>query len=169
MDESTLGGPSSEPVAAILGAWQRERPDVDAASIEVITPLWRISRAVIAGRQRTLAAYDLDQSGLDVLGTLRRSGEPYRLTATELSVRCGVTPGATTQRVARLEASGLVRRSREEPDRRTVHVELAAAGHTLLDEVFAQVMAADEAMLDGMSSRDRATLVRILGAWEQRL
>lgn len=169
MDDAELGGEVTEPVASIVRAWQRERPDVDVSSITLITPVWRIGRAVMENRRRALAAYDLDQSGLDVLGALRRAGEPYRLTATELSRRCGVTAGATTQRVARLETRGHVERTREEPDRRTVHVGLTPAGNTMLDEVFAEVMAADEAMLDGISPRDRATLVRILGAWEQRL
>lgn len=153
----------------IMAAWGRERPEIDVDSILVITPLWRVAAAVMANRERTLAAYGLDQSVLDVLGTLRRSGSPYRLTATELSRRCRVTPGATTQRVAKLEARGLVERKREDPDRRTVYVVLTPAGLDQLDEVFEDVMRSDEAMLDGLPAADRSALVRILGAWEERL
>ncbi|WP_052592935.1 MarR family winged helix-turn-helix transcriptional regulator [Luteipulveratus mongoliensis] len=157
----------SDHTEEILSAWSRERPDVDVSSISIITPLWRLGRAVVLNRERTLAAFDLDHSGLDVLATLRRSGAPYRLTSTELSLRCEVTLGATTQRVARLEARGLIERIREEPDRRTVFVRLTMEGQELLDEVFGEVMRSDETMLDGLSDNDRATLSRLLRRWER--
>lgn len=152
-------------VDRIVEAWARERPGVDVSSIRVVTPIWRLAAALQAARHEALAAYDLDQSALDVLGTLRRAGPPYRLTAGELTRRCRVTAGATTQRVVRLEEAGFVRRVREEPDRRTVHVELTARGSTRLDEIFADVLAADEGVLAPLSSSDRADLERLLRDW----
>ena len=149
----------------IVGAWQRERPDDDVSSIRVVTPIWRLAAALQRGRAQALAAFGLDESRLDVLGTLRRSGPPYRLTAGELTRRCRVTPGATTQRVHRLEQHGYVERVRDEHDRRTVYVALTDGGSAKLDEVFAAVMAADEEALAPLSPRDRASLERILGRW----
>ena len=151
--------------AAIRDAWHRERPDVDVSSIGIITPLWRLGAAVMANRAEVLARHDLDQPALDVLGTLRRAGAPYRLTAGELARRCRVTAGATTQRVARLESQGYVRRVREEPDRRTVHVELTSPGRDRLDQVFAAAMAGDERMLAGLNARQRGSLQQLLQAW----
>ena len=46
-----------------------------------------------------------------------------------------------------MEALGLVERVREEPDRRTVHVQLTPAGLARLDGIFADVMAGDESLL----------------------
>jgi DNA-binding MarR family transcriptional regulator len=112
-----------------------------------------------------LGAHGLDQSHLDVLGTLRRSGTPYRLTAGELSRRCRVTPGATTQRVQAMEQLGLVERVREEPDRRTVHVQLTPDGLARLDAIFADVMAGDESLLAGLSPTHRTSLERSLRTW----
>jgi DNA-binding MarR family transcriptional regulator len=152
-------------VAEIVAAWQRERPQDDVSSIRVVTPIWRLGAALERARASALSAFDLDESRLDVLGTLRRSGTPYRLTAGELTRRCRVTPGATTQRVQRLEQDGYVERVRDEHDRRTVYVGLTPGGSAKLDEVFAAVMAADEHMLAPLSSRDRASLERILGGW----
>lgn len=145
-------------VEQILAAWGRERPDVDVSSIGIITPLWRLGTMVMENRARTLRAHDLDQSHLDVLGTLRRAGAPYRLTAGELSRRCQVTAGATTQRVAAMEERGWVERIREEPDRRVVYIQLTADGLERLDEIFADVMAGDERMLAGLSGTQRAGL-----------
>lgn len=154
-------------VERIKQAWGRERPDVDVSSIGIITPLLRLGALVMENRSRVLAAHGLDQGHLDVLGTLRRSGLPYRLTAGELSRRCHVTPGATTQRVAAMEGMGWVKRVREEPDRRTVHVELTPDGLRRLDEVFADVMAGDSAMLEALSVTQRRSLERLLRTWLQ--
>jgi DNA-binding MarR family transcriptional regulator len=152
-------------VGEIVAAWQRERPDDDVSSIRVVTPIWRLAAALQRARHEALAAFDLDQSRLDVLGTLRRAGTPYRLTAGELTRRCRVTPGATTQRVQRLERDGFVERVRDEHDRRTVYVALTPGGSGKLDAVFSAVLSADERVLAPLSPRDRRTLERILGGW----
>jgi DNA-binding MarR family transcriptional regulator len=152
-------------VGEIVAAWRRERPDDDVSSILVVTPIWRLGSALQRARADALAGFGLDQSGLDVLGTLRRAGTPYRLTAGELTRRCRVTPGATTQRVQRLEQEAYVERVRDGHDRRTVHIALTPGGSAKLDEVFAAVMEADEAVLAPLTARDRASLARILGGW----
>jgi DNA-binding MarR family transcriptional regulator len=156
---------AGDEVEQVIAAWTRERPDVDVSSIGIITPVWRLGAAVMENRARVLAAHSLDQSHLDVLGVLRRSGPPYRLTAGELSRRCRVTAGATTQRVAAMERLDLVERVREEPDRRTVHVQLTAHGLARLDEILADVMAGDDALLMGLTGRERSSLERLLRRW----
>jgi len=152
-------------VGEIVAAWGRERPDDDVSSIRVVTPLWRLAAALGRARAEALAGFGLDQSRLDVLGALRRSGPPYRLTAGELSRRCRVTAGATSQRVQRLEQDGYVARVRDEHDRRTVYVALTPGGSAKLDQVFAAVMAADEDVLSPLTKRDRTDLEQILGRW----
>jgi DNA-binding MarR family transcriptional regulator len=152
-------------VEEIVAAWSREQPGTDVSSIRIVTPLWRLTAALRSARQSVLAVHGMDHSGLDVLGTLRRSGSPYRLTAGELSRRCRVTPGATTQRVIPLEKAGFVQRLRDDPDRRTVYVELTPVGSARLDEIFADVMAADERVLATLDPTDRNDLERILGDW----
>ncbi|GAA2743445.1 MarR family transcriptional regulator [Terrabacter aerolatus] len=160
-----MSSPAGDHVAPIIAAWQRERPDVDVSSIGIITPVSRLGGIVMDNRSRVLAAHGLEQSHLDVLSTLRRSGKPYRLTAGELSRRCRVTPGATTQRVQAMEALGFVQRVREEPDRRTVHVQLTPQGLARLDGIFAEVMAGDESLLTGLSQPQRTALEGLLRAW----
>lgn len=160
-----MSSSAGDEVDRIIEAWRRERPDVDVSSIGIITPAWRLGAVVVDNRARVLAAHGIEQSHLDVLGTLRRSGPPYRLTAGELSRRCRVTPGATTQRVQAMERLGLVERVREQPDRRTVHVQLTDEGLARLDGIFADVMRGDESLLEGLSADERATLERALRRW----
>lgn len=152
-------------VGEILAAWGRERPEDDVSSILVVTPIWRLAAALQRARAGALTRFGLEESRLDVLGALRRAGPPYRLTAGELTRRCRVSPGATSQRVQRLERDGYVERVRDEHDRRTVHVGLTPGGSAKLDEVFAAVISADEQVLAPLSSRDRSSLERILGEW----
>ena len=164
-----VGESSGHRVGEVIDAWRRERPDVDVSSIAVMAPLWRLSGLTLENRARVLADAGLEHSQLDVLETLRRSGPPYRLTAGELTRQCRVTAGATTQRVQALERLGLVQRVREEPDRRTVHVQLTADGLERVDGILGAVIAADEQMLSGLSPEERATLERALGLWLARV
>lgn len=152
-------------VGKIVEAWGRERPDLDVAPIGIITPVVRVAAIVLDHRARILADHGLDQSHLDVLVTLRLGGSPYRLSAGELSRRCRVTPGATTQRVQAMERLGLVERVREEPDRRTVHVQLTPEGSARLDGIIADVMAGDEALLAGLGPAQRSTLEALMRTW----
>ena len=164
-----VSGLSGERVGEVVAAWERERPDVDVSSIAVLGPLWRLAARASENRARVLAEHGVDQSHLDVLGVLRRAGSPFRLTAGELTRRCRVTAGATTQRVQAMERLGLVQRVREEPDRRTVHVQLTADGLAAVDRILGDVMAGDERMLAGLTPVERASLERALGGWLDRL
>jgi DNA-binding MarR family transcriptional regulator len=156
---------SGDEVDRIVSAWRRERPDVDVSSIGIVQPVLRLAALVAERRARVLDAHELDQSHLDVLSVLRRGGPPYRLSAGELSRRCRVTAGATTQRVQAMERDGLVARVREDPDRRTVHVQLTTLGRVRLDEVFAEVVSADESLLAGLTTAQRAALESSLRGW----
>ena len=160
--------PVPDTLEDIVNAWGRERSGDDVSSIRVVTPMWRLAAELRHTREATLARFGLDQSRLDVLGTLRRAGAPYRLTAGELTRRCRVTPGATTQRVDRLERDGYVVRTRDGGDRRTVHIALTPGGSAKLDDVFSAVITADEAVLSPLSRTDRGDLERILGRWLRR-
>src|SRR6476660_170527 len=166
---SRVSTTAGDQVGRIIEAWQRERPDVDVSSIGIITPVWRLGSIVMDNRARVLAAHGIEQSHLDVLTTLRRSGTPFRLTAGELSRRCRVTPGATTQRVQAMETLGLVARVREEPDRRTVFVQLTQDGSSRLDDIIADVMAGDDALLAGLEPAQRTTLEELLRTWLRTL
>lgn len=150
-----------------MQAWEAEVPGLDAAPARLTTPLLGLAATLVSRRERVLAGHGLDQPGLETLGALLAAGPPHSLTAGELTRRCRITPGATTQRVRSLETLGLVQRIRSEPDRRVVHVTLTAAGRARVGEALVAGLAADERSLELLSARDRASLVRILGHWWQ--
>jgi DNA-binding MarR family transcriptional regulator len=80
---------------------------------------WAVSFAELS---RHLAAWTgLPGSDADALGHIVRAAEEDRpLSPAELSRRIGMTSGATTALLNRLEAAGHIRRSREHDDRRRV-------------------------------------------------
>ncbi|HEU5144859.1 MAG TPA: helix-turn-helix domain-containing protein, partial [Dermatophilaceae bacterium] len=98
-------------------------PEEEPAAVRVMRRARRLAERSAQRRANALAAHGIDQGQLDVLEALVAVGQPFRLTAGELTRACGVTPGATSQRLTVMERSGLVERVREEPDRRTVHVQ----------------------------------------------
>src|SRR5579862_6302333 len=124
-----------DPVDEIQRGWERERPGTPAGSIGVITRIWRIGKLLSDDRRRTLARLGVDAATLDLLATLRRAGEPYRLTAGEIAGRTLVSAGAISQRVARAEQLGLVSRDRSAADRRLSCVTLTTHGHAVIERV----------------------------------
>src|SRR5690242_5045143 len=80
----------------------------------------------------------------DVLFTLRRAGEPYRLSPTQLAAHQLVATGTMTGRLDRLEKRGLVRRIPHPTDRRALEVELTAEGLRMVDEVISVHVAREQ-------------------------
>lgn len=131
----------------IAAAWQRELPGVPTSSIGVITPLWRAAKLLSDDRRRTLARLGIEDSTLDLLSTLRRSGPPYTLTTRELGERSLVTAGAISQRVARAEAAGLAARARSDLSRRAVGVTLTPLGHRTIERAVTELLTHEEALV----------------------
>lgn len=147
--------------AMIEAQWRRERPDLDPSSIGVITRIWHLGKVFSANRRELLATLGIDTALMDLLGTLRRSGEPYRLSTRDLAEASVVSPAAISQRLTRAEQRGWVRR---EPGKaRSVDVQLTDEGQRITDEFAGAIFVSDEAMLEGLSPEDRAELERLLG------
>jgi DNA-binding MarR family transcriptional regulator len=151
-----------DPVDAIALAWQRERPGTPVEPIGIVTRIWRLASLFTEDRRRMLASAGVDAALLDLLGTLRRSGPPYRLTTRELSERTGVTPGAISQRLARAERQGLITRAPAGPSSRAVMVTLTQAGHELIERLVDGVLGRETALIAGLPPDERAQLAQLL-------
>lgn len=148
-------------VDRISAQWAEVRPDVDSSPLAVIGRVSRLSRLIDKRLGESFARFGLEAWMYDVLATLRRSGEPYELTAGELVAQAMVTTGAITNRIDRLEQRGLVERAAAS-DRRKVIVRLTPAGRELVDAVVGPHMAVEEEILASLSPRQRDDLVRLL-------
>jgi DNA-binding MarR family transcriptional regulator len=150
------------PAAEIAAAWQRERPGVPVASIEIVTPIWRLAKLLADDRRRVLQDCGIDPATLDLLSVLRRSGPPYRLSTREIARRALVTAGAVSQRVSRAEREHLVERAAAGNGSRSVLVTLTAAGHALVERSVDQVLGREAQLVRGLRPDERAALVGLL-------
>ncbi|MBQ0978666.1 MarR family transcriptional regulator [Micromonospora zamorensis] len=149
-------------ITQIVGQWRRERPDLDPSPLLIIGRIQQLAVALDAALRPPFAAADLGNGEFDVLAALRREGDPYALTAGQLSQRMLVTTGAVTKRVDRLIARGLVSRSVFESDARGRVVALTPAGMTLIDQLIEEHLANEARILRGLTDSDRAALERLL-------
>lgn len=148
-------------VDRITSQWHAVRPDIDSSPIHVIGRVSRLSRLVDRRLAENFSRHGIESWMYDVLATLRRSGEPYELTAGDLVRQTMVTTGAITNRIDRLEQRGFVERASAD-DRRKVIVRLTAPGLMLVDDVVEGHMATEREILADLSPRQQRDLANLL-------
>jgi len=153
------GAPAAREIAE---AWQRERPGTPTASIEVVTPIFRLAKLFADDRARVLREAGIDAATLDLLSTLRRTGQPYALSAGELARRALVTAGAISQRVARAERQGLVVRSAGGGPGRNVLVTMTSQGHELVERSVDIVLGREAQLVESLTQDERTALIAAL-------
>lgn len=146
----------------ILEQWSDEKPDLDTASLGVVVRVISLSRAFLRQATGALAPLDLELFEYDVLSALRRQGRPYALPATGLARETGLSSGAMTNRIDKLESRGLVTRAADKNDRRAVIVSLTKAGRRAIDDAIQLRLDAADESLQGLSQRERSELVKLL-------
>ena len=131
-------------------------------SIGVITRIWRIAKLLDDERRRTHTRIGVDAATRDLLATLGRAGEPYRLSPSVIAERVLISPGAVSQRVARAERDGWVRRLRAGSDGRAVLVELTPAGHALIERTVDELLTHEQSLLSSLTERQQEQLSDLL-------
>ena len=149
-------------VDRLRAQWLREMPGLDTSPMEIIGRARRITLALRPDIEAVFARHGLDAGEFDVLGSLRRSGPPYRLRPTELYKVLMISSGGLTDRLARLEARGLVRRIPSPEVRRSLMVELTSEGRAKAEAAFAEDMALELQMVSALTDKEREELARLL-------
>ena len=158
---STSPDPSDE-VDRIVGAWRRERPDLDVAPLQVLSRVTRLARHLDRARGAAFAAHGLEVWEFDVLAALRRAGAPYELSPGQLTVETLVTSGTMTNRIDRLEQRALVRRRPDPSDGRGVLVGLTENGRELVDTALEDLLGRERALLASLEPGDADMLAAAL-------
>ena len=149
-------------VDVILAQWACECPDLDTSPMAIIARISRIAPLLNEKLSDVFTCTGLDFPTFDVLATLRRSGPPYELTPGQLASSMTITPGATAQRLAKLEQQGLVTRTHNNTDRRKVTVGLTPAGLARIEDAIDKHANAEHSSLSIFTREERATLVSLL-------
>lgn len=129
----------------------------------------RLTQRLVAEADKFNSAFvDLHQMhSTDVNALIRiRAGREQgeSTTAGWLGEALGLTSGAVTAVVDRLERSGHVRRVRDQHDRRRVILENSPEGQRLTDQYFAPIKRQSEEVMDQFTSAELEVVSRYLGA-----
>lgn len=153
----------------IVACWLASHHGADATTKLLALRLRRVAHHLERALRQELAGADIDPWEMELLLSLRRAPS-HRASAGELLREAQVTSGAITNRVARLESRGWVRRDVDPGDRRHVLVTLTAEGERRAEEVAALKTEADQRVLapldPGAQRRMAAELKRLLLAIE---
>lgn len=153
--------PVTDPVEMHRQYWS-EGFDLD--TVALLFRLQRAHESVMASGREVFARHSLTPAEFDLLATLRRSPPPRQLTPSEVQSLLFITSGGLTKVMDKLEARGLVARSRQAADQRVRPVTLTAAGKRLVEKAMAEAMAASTAQLRGaLSAKELAQLTALLG------
>ncbi|GHO71806.1 MarR family transcriptional regulator [Ktedonobacter sp. SOSP1-52] len=152
----------ADAIDKVIDQWYGERPDVDLWSMGVLGRVARLSRVLEREYKKFFSEHGLEAFEFDVLTTLRRSGEPYELTASALLKAALVTSGAITNRIDRMEARGFVERVRDLDDRRSVRIRLTPHGREVLDRIFSLHAANMERILQPLDREECEQLANML-------
>lgn len=121
-------------VDLIVDQWKNERPELNSELMGIPGRIKRSSALVQHKLEKTFAEYGLNYWEFDVLATLRRAGSPYSLAPTALFSTLMVTSGTMTHRLKGLEKRGLIARTANPEDARSMLVELTEEGFQLIDK-----------------------------------
>lgn len=128
-------------------------------SLRAYVKLLRAGKAVVARVEPRLAAAGLTVNQLGVLEAILHKGP---LTHRELGRKVLTSAGNMTDVIDKLQARGLVRRTRDPADRRQVRVDLTEAGRTLIAGLFPLHARDIASAMDALSPDELGELDRLL-------
>lgn len=154
--------PANDEVDRIVDAWERERPDLDFAPLQVLSRVGRLARHLERARRTAFSASDLELWEFDVLSALRRAGAPYQLSPKALLQQTLVSSGTMTNRIDRLVERELVERETDPNDGRGILVVMTERGRDRVDSAIALLLLGESELLDGLSPLERERLSTLL-------
>lgn len=136
-------------------------PDTDNLSAQDAAAIYRdFSVAQVLFHTTVADVMGLSASDYKCLDLLLRSREP--VTATALAQLCGLTTGAVTGVVDRLERAGYAVRTRDAIDRRRVMVKAADGVQSNLEWIFESLGAAIDELESGFNQAELAVIRRYM-------
>jgi DNA-binding MarR family transcriptional regulator len=149
-------------VDELVGAWHRERPDLDIEPLEILSRVGRLAAVLDDRRSAAFVEHGLQAHEFDVLAALRRAGDPFEMTAGELCVATHVTSGTMTSRLDRLAGRKFVQRRPDAIDGRLVRVRLTASGRKRVDAAFVALLDSERELVAQLPPLKRERLASML-------
>jgi DNA-binding MarR family transcriptional regulator len=147
---------------AAIAPWVREFPTANPWLVEFLLVIAMLTVRINRETDRLLHDLNVSRTAMIILAALRRSGDPQRLSPSELSEAALLSSAGMTAQLDQLEERGLVRRSPHPEDRRAIYVTLTRPGERLVDKAIETYNVGHRRMLTALSSSDRHTLDALL-------
>jgi DNA-binding MarR family transcriptional regulator len=149
-------------VDQLLAQWHIAMPELDPAPMGVVARLSRLGRILDKRVEEVYASYGLNQSQFAVLAALRRAGEPYCLSPTQLYNSLLISSGAMTNRLERLAALGYIDRVPDSEDGRSMLVALTKKGKRLIERVVGPHYENERRLLSALDEDEQRQLAHLL-------
>ena len=133
---------------------------VDPVTDQLADAIQQLSRRLRHGARERLAPLGLTPGQGRALSALARAGRPLRMA--ELAESLHVVPRSATGVVEGLEEVGLVRRATDPANRRSVLVDLTAAGRGVLDALAEARSRTAEELFGALEPEDQRSLLSLL-------
>jgi DNA-binding MarR family transcriptional regulator len=138
---------------------QTVRPSNDSLVAQVATEIALLQNATAAVDAAAAEVLGLNPTDLRCMGRLYMAG---RSTAGELAQACGLSRGAMTVALDRLERAGYVRRLRDEVDRRRVMVDVTPRARELTEAIWEPIGSEGTTQLARMTDDELTFLLDFL-------
>ena len=149
-------------VDRIVAQWRRERPDLDPSAKQVTGRVVRLSSIFQRRYAEAFTEIGLNEGDYGLLVALRRAGDPFTLTPTELARTRMMTSGGMTAAIDRVDRLGFVERLPNPDDRRGSLVRLSAKGRTTIDRAMELHTEVEHDLLAALSVAERDRLSALL-------
>ncbi len=150
-----------ETISQFLDKLNNNWPELSQTMNPEIIKIHRLNEYLQQNLDTIIAQYQLQKADLSVISALRRSGEPYILTPTELAAAMLFSSGGLTKVLNRVTRMGLVERIDNPNDKRSKYVQLTTKGIELLETIMPQVQN-QENFTNGLNSQQKITLNQLL-------
>lgn len=118
----------------LVSEWKQERPELDGEAMHIVGRIMKLGKVLEKRASKVLQDSGIHYTDLDVLATIRRSGEPYELTPKELMKSVLITSGAMTALLDRLTKLELIYRAPDKKDGRIKLAVLTKKGIKIIDK-----------------------------------
>jgi len=136
-----------------------QTPDANVLATEAVMNTMRTADVLFDRIGRLLRPLGVSAAGGLVLGLLRDLG---RLSPSELGERLIVTRATVTGLLDSLERRGLVRRTANPSDRRSILVEITPEGRDILQQVRTLIHRSEKAWMSALSDDELRTYIGLL-------
>jgi DNA-binding MarR family transcriptional regulator len=158
-----MGAPLEQDVADIgISMWERERPDIDCSGKAVTGRILRLADVFMSAMNQNMSRFGVRYSQYAIVGTLRASGKPYRMSPSELQGRLMITSGGLSNLLKKVEAQGYIRRLDDPVDGRGVIVELTSEGFELSNGAMTTQAETERALVAALPDDDQRVLANLL-------